>query len=339
MKKVNLALQGGGAHGAFTWGVLDHLLEDGRLDVQALSGASAGAMNAVNFAEGFRKGGAAGAQKQLGEFWKAASFDGVLPAIQRNLIEGALDFWKQTPAAMVFQQTSSLFSPTEINPLGLNPLRSAVSAMVDFEALRASDHMKLFVAATNVETGKVRVFHRDELTLDMVMASACLPTIFPAVMIDGVPYWDGGYMGNPVLFPFFTETETEDIILVQINPIMRKGAPKTAEEIMGRIDEITFNGPLLQEFRAIDFVARLIEAGRLQGTHYKCIRLHVIQAEAELNRFGAASKLNVDYDFFVTLRDIGRKAAKKFLDAHFDSIGTKATLDIRSALASDTSEC
>jgi NTE family protein len=339
MKKVNLALQGGGAHGAFTWGVLDHLLEDGRLDVTALSGTSAGAMNAVNFAEGFRKGGAEGARKQLGEFWKAASFDGVLPAIQRNLIEGALDFWKQTPAAMVFQQTSSLFSPTEINPLGLNPLRSAVSAMVDFEALRASDHLKLFIAATNVETGKVRVFHRDELTLDMVMASACLPTIFPAVMIDGVPYWDGGYMGNPVLFPFFTETEIEDIILVQINPIVRKGAPKTAEEIMGRIDEITFNAPLLQEFRAIDFVARLIEAGRLQGTHYKCIRLHVIQAEAELNRFGAASKLNVDYDFFVTLRDIGRKAAKKFLDAHFDSLGHKATLDIRAALAADTSGC
>jgi len=239
----------------------------------------------------------------------------------------------------VFQQTSSLFSPTEINPLGLNPLRSAVSAMVDFEALRASDHLKLFIAATNVETGKVRVFHRDELTLDMVMASACLPTIFPAVMIDGVPYWDGGYMGNPVLFPFFTETEIEDIILVQINPIVRKGAPKTAEEIMGRIDEITFNAPLLQEFRAIDFVARLIEAGRLQGTHYKCIRLHVIQAEAELNRFGAASKLNVDYDFFVTLRDIGRKAAKKFLDAHFDSLGHKATLDIRAALAADTSGC
>jgi NTE family protein len=239
----------------------------------------------------------------------------------------------------MLQQTTNLFSPSEINPLGINPLRQVLSEMVDFEALRASDHLKLFIAATNVETGKVRVFHRPELTLDMVMASACLPTLFPAVMIDGVPYWDGGYMGNPALFPFFTETDTADIILVQINPIVRKGAPKTATDIMGRLDEITFNAPLLQEFRAIDFVARLIKAGRLEGTHYKSIRLHVIEAQDELNKFGAASKMKADYDFFVQLRDIGRRAAKKFLDAHFDSLGAKATLDLQNALSTDKTTC
>jgi len=339
VKKVNLALQGGGAHGAFTWGVLDYLLEDGRLAYDGLSGASAGAMNAVNFAEGMRKDGAKGARKQLDEFWRAASFDGVLPAIQRNLVEGVLNFWSQTPAATLLQQTSNLFSPAEVNPLGINPLRHAVSSMVDFDALRATDSLKLFISATNVETGKVRVFRRPEMTLDMVMASACLPTLFPAVVIDGAPYWDGGYMGNPVLFPFFTETETADIILVQINPIVRKGVPKTAAEIMGRIDEITFNAPLLQEFRAVDFVARLIKAGRLEGTHYKSIRLHVIHAEDELNKLGSASRLNADYDFFRHLREIGRRAAKKFLDAHFDSIGVEGTLDVQNALSADTSTC
>ena len=177
------------------------------------------------------------------------------------------------------------------------------------------------------------MFHRQELTLDMVMASACLPTLFRAVEIEGKPYWDGGYMGNPVLFPFFYETDCADIVLVQINPIVRKGAPGTHAEIMGRIDEITFNAPLLQEFRAIDFVRRLIEQGRLTGAGYKSIRLHVIEAQDELNAFGAASKMNADYDFFVKLRDIGVRAAKKFIAAHFEDIGVRPTLDLQEALS------
>jgi len=331
-KIVNLALQGGGAHGAFTWGVLDRLLEDGRFQFDGLSGASAGAMNAVNFAEGLRKGGAKGARDQLAYFWRSVSVDGGLPAVGREVVEGMLSIWNGTPAAAFFQQTANMLSPSEFNPLNINPLREVLDAQVDFAALRASDHLKLFIAATNVESGKVRVFRRPELTLDMVMASACLPTLFRAVEIDGVPYWDGGYMGNPVLFPFFTETETADIILVQINPIERKHAPTTTADIMGRIDEITFNAPLLQEFRAIDFVARLIAAGRLEGTHYKCIRLHVIEAQTELNKFGAASKMRSDYDFFVQLREIGRNAAQKFLDAHYDDVGIKATLDLQETL-------
>ncbi|MGO9265226.1 MAG: patatin-like phospholipase family protein [Candidatus Binataceae bacterium] len=339
-KKVNLALQGGGAHGAFTWGVLDHLIEDGRLTFDGLSGTSSGAMNAVNLAEGMRKGGAEGAREQLGKFWRGASIFGFLPAIQRNLLEGVLNFWSQTPAGILLQQAPNLLAPpAEVNPLGINPLRDVLADLVDFKALRATDSLKLFIAATNVETGKVRVFRRPELTLDMVMASTCLPTIFRAVEIDGVPYWDGGYMGNPVLFPFFTETETTDIILVQINPVERKGEPTTATEIMARADEIAFNSSLLQEFRAIDFVARLINAGRLEGTHYKCIRLHVIEAQDELNKFGVASKMKADYDFFVQLRDIGRKAAQKFLDAHYDSLGAKATLDLQEALNADKSGC
>ncbi len=331
-KMVNLALQGGGAHGAFTWGVLDRLLEDNRLIFDGLSGTSAGAMNAVSLAEGMRKGGAQGARDQLAKFWRAASFDGALPGAERDVVEGLLNFWNGTPAAALFQQTANMLSPAEFNPLDINPLRDVLAAQVDFAALRASDHLKLFIAATNVETGKVRVFNRPELTCEMVMASACLPTIFRAVEIDGVPYWDGGYMGNPVLFPFFYETETADIILIQINPIERKGAPDTVPEIMGRIDEITFNAPLLQEFRAIDFVGRLIADGRLKGTRYKSIRLHVIEAQDELNKFGAASKMRSDYDFFQKLREIGRNAAQKFLDAHYDDVGVKATLDLKEAL-------
>jgi NTE family protein len=331
-KKINLALQGGGAHGAFTWGVLDRLLEDGRLEFDGLSGTSAGAMNAVSLAEGFRKGGVPGARDQLGKFWRASSLDGGLAPVQRNVVEGMINFWNATPIATLFQQAAGMLSPTEMNPLNLNPLRGVLAAQVDFDALRACDGLKLFIAATNVESGKVRVFHRPELTIDMVLASACLPTVFRAVTIDGVPYWDGGFMGNPVLFPFFYETETLDVVLVQINPIERKGTPDTVAEILGRIDEITFNSSLLQEFRAIDFVARLIAEGRLKGTNYKSIRLHVIEAQEELNRFGAASRMRSDYDFFVQLRDIGRAAAQKFLDTHYDAIGVKGTLDLHEAL-------
>jgi NTE family protein len=331
-KMVNLALQGGGAHGAFTWGVLDKLLEDGRLAFDGVSGTSAGAMNAVSLAEGLRKDGVKGARDQLAQFWRASSLDGGLAPVQRNVVEGVLNFWNATPIATIFQQAAGMLSPTEMNPLNLNPLRSVLAAQVDFPALRATDHLKLFIAATNVESGKVRVFHRPELTIDMVVASACLPTVFRAVMIDGVPYWDGGFMGNPVLFPFFYETETLDVVLVQINPIERKGTPDTVAGILGRIDEITFNSSLLQEFRAIDFVARLIADGRLEGTNYKSIRLHVIEAQEELNKFGAASRMRSDYDFFLQLRDIGRAAAQKFLDAHFDDVGVRQTLDIHEAL-------
>jgi NTE family protein len=328
-KKINLALQGGGAHGAFTWGVLDALLDDGRFDVRAVSGASAGAMNAVNFAEGLRKDGAKGARKQLAEFWKSASLDGALPKSGRLVVEGMMSFWSSTPAAAIFQETVSLFAPAELNPMDINPLRDVLKGAVKFDQLRASAGPQLFISATNVETGKVRVFHREELTLDMVMASACLPTVFRAVEIEGIAYWDGGYMGNPVLFPFFTETDCADIVLVQINPIVRKGTPDTAAEIMGRIDEITFNAPLLQEMRAIDFVRRLIAQGRLKDTHYKAIRVHLIEAQDELNTFGAASKMVADYDFFLKLHDIGVKAAKTFIAAHFDDIGVKGTLDLQ----------
>jgi NTE family protein len=331
-KRVNLALQGGGAHGAFTWGVLDAFLEDGRLDVVAVSGTSAGAMNAVAFADGLREGGVPGARSQLERFWKGASVDGDLSDDQRKAVGLALGFWD--PFKVRDSWAAALadnFSPYDLNPLDINQLRDVVGREIDFKAVRESDGPKLFIAATNLYTGKVRIFRRPELTIDMLMASACLPTVFKAVEIDGVPYWDGGYMGNPVLFPFFTETDCEDVILVQINPIERRETPRNVRDILSRLDEITFNAPLLQEFRAIDFVGRLIDAGRLDGTHYKQIRMHLVASD-KLMKFGARSRMDADYNFFRELFAIGRDAGSDFLEANFDAIGSHATLDVKEQL-------
>jgi NTE family protein len=331
-KRVNLALQGGGAHGAFTWGVLDAFLEDGRLDVVAVSGTSAGAMNAVAFADGLREGGVPGARSQLERFWKGASVDGDLSDDQRKAVGLALGFWD--PFKVRDSWAAALadnFSPYDLNPLDINQLRDVVGREIDFKAVRESEGPKLFIAATNVYTGKVRIFRRPELTIDMLMASACLPSVFKAVEIDGIPYWDGGYMGNPVLFPFFTETDCEDVVLVQINPIERRETPRNVRDILSRLDEITFNAPLLQEFRAIDFVARLIEAGRLDGTHYKQIRMHLVASD-KLMKFGARSRMDADYNFFRELFAIGRDAGSDFLEANFDAIGSHATLDVKEQL-------
>jgi NTE family protein len=331
-KRVNLALQGGGAHGAFTWGVLDAFLDDGRLDVVAISGTSAGAMNAVAFADGLREGGVNGARSQLERFWRGASVDGNLSEDQRKAVGLALGFWDPFKVRDSWAEAlADKFSPYDLNPLDINQLRDVVGREIDFQAVRESEGPKLFIAATNVYTGKVRIFRRPELTIDMLMASACLPTVFQAVEIDGVPYWDGGYMGNPVLFPFFTETDCEDVILVQINPIERRETPRNVRDILSRLDEITFNAPLLQEFRAIDFVARLIEARRLDGTHYKQIRMHLVASE-NLMKFGARSRMDADYDFFRELFAIGRDAGSDFLKENFDAIGSNATLDLKEQL-------
>ena len=188
---------------------------------------------------------------------------------------------------------------------------------------------KLYISATNVETGKVKVFPREELTADMVMASTCLPTMFQAVEIDGVPYWDGGYMGNPALFPFHGQTGSDDIVVVQINPIERKGAPKTPQDIQNRMNEISFNGSLLKELRAIDFVDRLIREGKLSDDHYRQVRVHIIENQAELKPLGASSKMNTEWAFLTHLRDLGRQTAADWLDGAWDAIGDRSSVDLR----------
>jgi len=334
-KRINLALQGGGAHGAFTWGVLEQLLCEERIAVEGISGTSAGAVNAVMLADGLMRGGREEAQKRLADFWRAASSTGGLPALQREVLQRLLSFTplEGTPVQAWLDALSRYFSPYDVNPLNINPLKDLIERFVDFDKLRSTDHLQLFVSATNVQTGRVRIFPRNKITAEAVMASACLPTIFRAVEIDGVPYWDGGYLGNPVIFPFFRTTTTEDVLVVQINPLVRQATPMSSAEIINRINEITFNSSLIDEYRAIDFVARLIDQGRLpRGIgpgQYRRINVHRIVLDRFGTHFDSFSKLSTDYDFFEMLRVSGRRAARRFLDEHFDDIGVKSTVDLQ----------
>ena len=334
-KRVNLALQGGGAHGAFTWGVLDQLLADDRLFIEGISGTSAGAVNAVMLADGLARGGREEARKRLADFWRAASSTGNLPSVQRETLQRLLSFTPLdgTPVQAWFNAVSRYFSPYDVNPLNINPLKDLIEHFVDFEALRACQDLQIFISATNVQTGRVRIFSREKISADAVMASACLPLLFRAVEIDGVPYWDGGYRGNPVIFPFFRTTNAEDVLVVQINPLVRHETPTSSSAIMNRINEITFNSPLIDEYRAIDFVARLIDEGRLpRGTgpgEYRRINVHRIVLERFGTHFDALSKLSTDYDFFEMLHVSGKRAARRFMDEHFDDIGKKSTVDLR----------
>ena len=332
-KRINLALQGGGSHGAFTWGVLDAFLTDGRLEIAGISGASAGAMNAVVLADGLREGGVDGARKQLAQFWRGVSLDGDMTKTQRTLFDSFLGLWDPLKLGQSFaENAASYISPYQSNPLDINPLRDVVARLIDFPALRGSDDLKLFISATSVRSGKIRIFRRPELTIDMLMASACLPTVFKAVEVEGEAYWDGGYMGNPALFPFFTETDALDVVLVQINPIERKDVPRTSRDIVNRLNEINFNAALLQEFRAIDFVARLIDSGRLDGTHYKKIRMHLVEGGDMLDAYAADTKARADFSFFLTLFGLGKAAGEQFLKDNYASIGVVGTMDLKEKL-------
>ncbi len=334
-KRINLALQGGGAHGAFTGGVLEYLLGDERLVVEGVSGTSSGAVNAVMLADGLARGGRAEAQKRLSDFWRAVSSTGDLPPLQRAVVERLLAFTplEGSPVQAWLDLMSRYFSPYDFNPLNINPLKDLIERFVDFDAVRAFSELQLFISATNVQTGRVRIFRREKITAAAVMASACLPELFRAVEIDGIPYWDGGYLGNPVIFPFFGTTKTEDVLVVQINPLFRQKTPTSAGEIMNRLNEITFNSPLIAEYRAMEFVARLIDQGRLQrGTgpgQYRRINVHRIVLDSLGTQLDASSKLTTYYEFFEMLRVSGKRAARRFLDEHFDDIGMRSTVDLR----------
>jgi NTE family protein len=329
-KTVSLALQGGGAHGAFTWGVLDALLEDGRLAIEAISGASAGAMNAIVLVEGWLEGGPEAARAQLETFWRRVSLDGSFSSVQRGLFDRLIGYWSSQLWTDVLART---FSPYETNPLNINPLRDAIADLIDFERVRSCEGVHVFVTATNVWTGKVAVFRRPELTPDHVMASACLPTVFQAVEIDGQPYWDGGYMGNPALFPIFYEVASDDILLVQINPVERRETPRSAAEIHNRLNEIIFNGNILRELRAIEFVTRLIDEGKLSPDEYKRVLMHRIDGTGSLDDYAASSRLNAEWEFFQRLRDAGRKAFRTWMKAHYSAVGVRATLDLKAAVS------
>jgi NTE family protein len=333
LPRVNLALQGGGSHGAFTWGVLDALLEDRRLDFEGVSGASAGAMNAVVLAEGWRRGLEPGsdpresARTHLAKFWQAV---GQRPS---GFGLNAPAPWFAPPygaahASIMFDLVSRVFSPYQLNPFNVNPLRDVLKPLVDFEALRERSPFRLFVSATNLRTGRPRVFREHELKLDMLLASAALPFAFHAVEVDREYYWDGGYVGNPSLYPLFYATATRDLLLVQINPLVREDLPDTAQEIIERVNEISFNTALLHELRAIAFVERLLTENKLDPARYKRINIHMIDAEEQLRKFGASSKAYTSPGFLRELFELGRTTTADWLDRNFSYVGHASSVRI-----------
>ncbi|HXH03047.1 MAG TPA: patatin-like phospholipase family protein [Candidatus Competibacteraceae bacterium] len=329
-KRINIALQGGGAHGAFTWGVLDRLLEDGRIDIDAISGTSAGAMNAAVLAAGLAEGGCAGGRARLEEFWRriaeAARFSPLQPCwLDRLMGNGNMDL---SPAWHMFDTMTRFFSPYQLNPANLNPLRDIVEAVVDFEALRTTTRVKLFLCATNVLTGRIRVFETHEIGAAAVLASACLPFLFQAVEVDGEYYWDGGYMGNPPIYPLIYNADSPDVLIIRINPIRIPRLPTTAREILDRINTLSFNSSLMREMRAIAFVTRLIDEGALDGSRYRRMYIHTVDAEEEMAQLGVSSKLNAEWGFLRELHALGRERAGAWLEKHFEAIGQRSSTDI-----------
>lgn len=333
-KRINLALQGGGTHGAFTWGVLERLLEDERVEVDAVSGTSAGAINGAFLVQGLSAGGRQGAIAALEKLWTGVATRLAFSPLRNTPLEKALWGYDLTYsfAYQAFDTLTRVLSPYQLNPfpVDFNPLRQVLAENLDVERLRGDPKaLRLFVSATNVRTGKPRVFTRAEINVEVLLASACLPNIFRAVEIEGEHYWDGGYLGNPALWPLYYERGAPDIVLVQINALMRPELPTTPSDIINRLNEISFNASLMAEMRAIDFVQRLLDAGRLEQPRYRRIFLHLIEDEDRMREFKLSTKLNGDWEFLQRLRRFGREAAERFLTAHLSSIGRESTLDIQ----------
>lgn len=332
MKVVDLALQGGGAHGALTWGVLDRLLEDERIEIATLSGTSAGAMNAVVVAAGLDCGGRQGARENLEKFWKAVSDAAMTSPIQRSIWDRLTGSYSldRSPSYLFFEHLTRQFSPYELNPLNISPLRDLVSSMVDFDCVNHCKDIKVFVTATNVRTGRGKCFTQPELSVDAVMASACLPFIFQAVEINGEAYWDGGYIGNPALHPLVEDKTTRDLIVVQINPMVRDNIPKTGREIINRVNEITFNASLIKELRAIELLHQVIVSENLESESYRDILVHIIHAHEDLKGLEASSKLNAEWPYLLYLKERGRSWVHRFLENHFDDLGVRSSFDLKS---------
>jgi NTE family protein len=325
---VDLALQGGGSHGAFTWGVLDRLLEEPWLEIDGISGTSAGAMNAAVMVHGHQKGGRAGAREALEAFWRRVSDAARFSPFQRGPLDVLLGRWSldSSPIYVAMDLMSRVVSPYTLNPMGKNPLREILAELIDFEVL-AQSPIHLFITATNVRTGRGKVFKNAEVTPDVLLASACLPTMFQAVEIDGEAYWDGGYSGNPTLSTLVRECKSHDTILVPINPIERKGVPRSASEILNRLNEVSFNSVVLKELRMMALLRKVADPGDGEGRLWAQMRVHIVQ-NTIMTELGASSKLVAEWSFFSFLRDEGIKAAQTFLDKHAMDLGKRSTLDI-----------
>ncbi len=345
-KTINLALQGGGAHGAFTWGVLDRLLDEDRLDFEGITATSAGAMNAAAFKSGWLDPdapGRDGARAALDGFWGAIGLMG--GGVPNPLLEWVRAFNPTTaalaeaieagPGYFIGDALTRMFSPYDLNPFNLNPLRDLLTGALDFDRVRRDSAPHLFVCATNVRTGKIKVFRGAEITADALLASACLPTMFQAIEIEDPrtgrkeAYWDGGFTGNPALFPLFDHTEASDVVIVHINPIEREETPRTAREILDRMNEISFNSSLLRELRAIDFVHRLLEEGRLAPGSMKNVLIHSVMDDDTMIKLGVATKMRPDWTLLTNLKQAGREAADRFLRDNWGAIGVRSSVDLR----------
>ncbi|MBN9411918.1 MAG: patatin-like phospholipase family protein [Burkholderiales bacterium] len=337
---INLALQGGGSHGAFTWGVLDTLLADGRVRIEGVSGTSAGAINAVAMAQGFAEAGSSAdighaheaARATLARVWQGVARLGSLGAMTQGLMRMLLGSWpgEQVGAHMIGNAMSQWLSPYQANPLDINPLRQLLESEIDFDAIGRLSQPRVFVSATHVRTGRAEIFAGRRLTLSAVMASACLPMMFQAVEIDGEHYWDGGFSGNPSLLPLINACRSSDIVLVQINPLKREHTPQSPHEIMDRVNELTFNASLLSQMRTIDFINRLLADGRLQeGEKYRSMLLHRIDGGTEMEEIPASTKLSADGVLIDRLFAMGQESARHWLGRHFADLGQRSTIDIR----------
>jgi NTE family protein len=331
---VDLALQGGGAHGAFTWGVLDRLLDEPWLQIEGISGTSAGAMNAAVLVDGHAEGGPDGAKMRLERFWRSVSDAATFSPFRRSPLDILLGRWTldSSPLFLAFDLMARVFSPYDLNPHGINPLAKILDNCIDFERL-ARAPIKLFVTATNVRTGHGRVFHNPEITTDALLASACLPTLFQSIEIDGEAYWDGGYAGNPTITPLIQECDSTDTILVQVNPVERHGTPRSAQEILNRINEVSFNSPLQKELRMITVLRQASDPGNAEGARWAGMRIHRISTQL-MEELGYSSKLNAEWEFLTMLRDEGRVAAESFLKEHGSDIGIRSTLDLEHVIGS-----
>jgi len=328
-QSLNLALQGGGAHGAFTWGVLDGLLQDGRLNFEGVSGTSAGAMNAVVLADGLLRGGRDGARAALEQFWTAVAgslpFEVAVPSQDGQNVS-------LVPAFKMLMQFAHYFSPHQLNPFDVNPLRKILLAQVDFERLRRESPVKLYIAATHANSGKVRLFRSPEISADAILASACLPQMARPVEIDGEPYWDGGYAANPAIYPLFYECKTSDILMVLLTPLKHNGTPHSVQEIKDRVLELAFNSTFLREMRmfahAREYASEsFFPVGRLERRLVR-LNFHVIDAQEQMHEFKTETKLAANMGFFELLRNLGRERARTWLEANYGEIGKRSTVDI-----------
>ncbi|MEL6285522.1 MAG: patatin-like phospholipase family protein [Pseudomonadota bacterium] len=334
-KSISLALQGGGAHGAFTWGVLDRILEDGRLNIKAVTATSAGAMNALALANGLHDDGAEGGRASLEYLWREISRAGApLAAVSSQAMPTMFDAFNPFASFTPFNFASALSSfasPYDLNPFDYNPLREVLASAIDFKAVQASP-VELFIAATNVETGRVRIFKDEDVTIEAALASACLPQTFRAVEIDGVPYWDGGYMGNPALFPLIYSGAPGDVLLILLNPLIRRGTPRSAGAIQDRLNEISFNSALISELRAIAFVQKLLDenwlADRMKND-YRRLNIHAIRGGQMLCDLSLESKYDTRWTFLSKLKEMGRDHADRWLETCFARVGKKSSVDVR----------